>query len=63
MRSVERAHRYRITSLATLEQIARLQCQAGTDELPLPPIDESFRDRPAYQEGSLTDSPDHSRYE
>jgi transposase len=62
-RSVQRAHRYRITSLATLEAIARLQFQAGTDELPLPPIDESFRDRPAYQEGSLTDSPDLSRYE
>ena len=25
--------------------------------------DESFRDRPAYQEGSLTDPPDLSRYE
>jgi len=63
VRSIERAHRYRITSLATLEQIARLQFQAGTDALPLPPIDESFRDRPAYQEGSLTDAPDLSRYE
>jgi len=63
VRSVERAHRYRITSLTTLEQIARLQFQAGTHELPLAPIDESFRDRPAYQEGSLTDSPDLSRYE
>jgi transposase len=63
VRSVERAHRYRITSLATLEQIARLQFQAGVDTLPAPPIDESFRDRPAYQEGSLTDSPDLSQYE
>ncbi|MGH7970411.1 MAG: helix-turn-helix domain-containing protein, partial [Limisphaerales bacterium] len=58
VRSVERAHRYRITSLATLEKIALLQFKAGVDELPVPPIDESFRDRPAYQEGSLTDSPD-----
>jgi hypothetical protein len=63
VRSVERAHRYHITSLATLEQIARLQFQAGVDPLPAPPIDESFRDRPAYQEGSLTDSPDLSQYE
>jgi transposase len=63
VRSVERAHRYRITSLATLEQIARLQFQAGVDALPAPPIDESFRDRPAYQEGSLTDLPDLSQYE
>ena len=64
VRSVERAHHYRITSLATLEQIARLQFKAeGMDPLPLPPIDESFRDRPAYQEGSRTDSPDLSQYE
>jgi len=63
VRSVERAHRYRITSLATLEQIALLQFKAGVDELPSPPIDESFRDRPAYQEGSWTDAPDLSQYE
>jgi len=37
VRSVERAHRYRITSLATLEQIARLQFQAGVDALPARP--------------------------
>jgi transposase len=63
VRSVERAHRYRITSLLTLEKIALLQFQAGVGELPLPPIDESFRDRPAYQAGSMTDSPDLSQYE
>jgi hypothetical protein len=63
VRSIERAHRYRITSLATIEQIARLQFQTGVDPLPAPPIDQSYRDRPAYQEGSLTDSPDLSQYE
>ncbi|MHC1763373.1 MAG: helix-turn-helix domain-containing protein [Verrucomicrobiia bacterium] len=63
VRSVERAHRYRITSLDTLEKIALLHLKEGVGELPLPPIDESFRDRPAYQEGSLTDSPDLSQYE
>jgi len=63
VRSVERAHRYRITSLATLEQIALLQFKAGVGELPTPPIDESFRDRATYQEGSLTDTPDLSQYE
>ena len=62
VRCVERAHRYRITNLATLEQIARLQFQAGVDPLPAPAIDESFRDRPAYQEGLLTDSPDLNQY-
>jgi hypothetical protein len=63
VRSVERAHRYRITDLATIEKIALLYLKEGLGELPLPPIDESFRDRPAYREGSLTDSPDLSQYE
>lgn len=63
VRSVERARRYGITSLATLERIALLQFKEGVGELPLPPIDESFRDRPTYQAGWLTDSPDLSQYE
>ena len=63
VRSVARAHRYRITDLPTLEKIALLLLREEGGELPLPPIDESFRDRPAYQEGSLTDSPDLSEYE
>ena len=63
VRSVERAHRYRITSLATLEKIALLHLKEGLGELPSPPVDESFRERPAYLEGSLTDSPDLSQYE
>jgi AcrR family transcriptional regulator len=62
-RSVARAQRYGITSLATLEQIARLLCQAEAGELPLPPIDESFQDRPTYQAGALTDAPDLAQYE
>ena len=63
VRSVERAHRYRITSLATLEKIALLHLKEGLGELPSPPVDESFRERPAYLEGSLTDFPDLSQYE
>jgi hypothetical protein len=63
VRSVQRAHRFRITHLDTLEKIALLYLKEGVGELPLPPVDESFRDRPAYREGSLTDSPDLSQYE
>lgn len=63
VRSVERAHRYRIASLATIEKIALLHLNQGLGELPLPAVDESFRDRPTYQQGSLTDSPDLSQYE
>jgi transposase len=56
-RSVARAHRYRVSDLKTLERIAHLYLQETPGQLPLPAIDESFRDRPAYQEGALTDSP------
>lgn len=62
VRSVERAHHYRISDLKTLERIAHLYLQEAPGQLPLPAIDESFRHRPAYQDGSLTDSPDLSQY-
>ena len=63
IKSVERAHHYQITSLATLERIALLYLEAGSGELPWVEIDQSFRQREAYQEGSLTEPPDLSRYE
>ena len=62
-RSLERARQYRITSLATVERIARLYLQQGTGELPWVHVDEALRQREAYQEGSLTDPPDLSRYQ
>ena len=62
VRSVERAHRYRIHDLKTLERIAHLYLLEAPGQLPLPAIGESFLERPAYQEGSLTDSPDLSQY-
>jgi hypothetical protein len=63
VRTLERAHRYGITDLATVQKIALLLLKDGGAPLPLPSIDESFRDRPTYQQGSLTDSPDLSQYE
>jgi hypothetical protein len=61
---VERALRYQITDLATLERIARLSLRQG-GEMPLPraEVDESFEQREAYQEGRLTDAPDFSSYD
>ena len=64
VRSVERAHRYRITSLATLEQIARLgSSRPESMHCPPRPSTSPSSDRPAYQEGSLTDLPDLSHNE
>jgi AcrR family transcriptional regulator len=63
VRAVARAHRYRIHDLRTLERIAQLYLQESPNPLPLPAIDESFRDRPAYQQGSLTETPNLSEYD
>jgi hypothetical protein len=61
---VERALRYGITDLATIERIAHLLLRQG-GEMPLPgaEVDESFQDREAYQQGRLTDAPDFSSYD
>ena len=62
LRSVQRAHHYRIHCLKILERIAVLYLREGVGALPSPAIDEAFRERPAYLDGALTDSPDLSRY-
>ena len=58
--SVKRAREYRIVELPTIERIALLCFKQG--EPIAAEIDESFRDRPAYREGFLTDPPDLSIY-
>ena len=60
-RTIARAHRYHITSLETLERIALLLLDDTA--LPDPMVDPDLEKRPAYQEGSLTDTPDLSRYD
>jgi transposase len=61
LRTIERAHRYRITSLETLERIALLHLDDTA--LPNPVVDPDLEKRPAYQEGSLTETPDLARYD
>lgn len=61
LRTIERAHRYQIVSLETLERIALLHLDDTA--LPDPWVDPDLEKRPAYQEGSLTDTPDLSRYD
>ena len=41
-RSLERARKYRITELETVERIARLYLQQGAGELPRVQVDESL---------------------
>jgi len=58
-----RARRYRIVEMETLHRIAWLSMSQGREVLPDVEVDESFRQRPAYQEGFLTDEPDLSVYD
>ena len=63
LKSLERALKYRITSLEVIERIAYLYLQQGAGDLPLAQVDEAFRQREAYLEGSLTEPPDLSIYQ
>jgi hypothetical protein len=48
--SLERARKYRIISLETVERIAWLYLQQGSGQLPLAEVDAEFTQRAAYQE-------------
>jgi len=62
-KTAQRALRYRIVDLATLRRIAWLCMSQGEDVLPRAEVDEDFQQRPAYQEGCLTEEPDLSVYD
>jgi hypothetical protein len=54
---------YRIVQRETLQRIAWF-CMSQQEEcLPSADVDESFRQRPAYLEGYLTDEPDLTGYD
>jgi transposase len=63
IQAIERALHYRIASIQTLERIALLYMTQDTQILPCADVDEGFRQREAYLEGSLTDAPDFSPYD
>jgi hypothetical protein len=63
--ALTRARRYRVVQIETLHRIAWF-CMSqgqGAELLPWADVDEGFRERPAYQEGCLTDEPDLSIYD
>jgi transposase len=62
IRSVERAGKYKVVDLATIERIAFLLFKE-TGELPTAAVDERFMEREAYREGWVTDPPDLSIYD
>ncbi len=63
VQTLQRALHYRIVDLATLRRIAWLCISQEEDVLPQADVDEDFQQRPAYQEGCLTEEPDLSVYD
>jgi hypothetical protein len=61
--TIQRALRYQITDIDTIRRIARL-C-LSQDDVPFAAVDvdETFRQREAYQQGHLTDAPDFTAYD
>ena len=63
VQALGRALRYRVVHLDTLERIAWFCMSQEGHCLPDVDVDETYRQRPAYQEGCLTDEPDLSLYD
>jgi len=61
--SIERAAKYKVTSLKAIERIARFYMNQTDTPLPSAEVDENFVNREAYLEGELTDQPDLSLYD
>ena len=63
IKTLNRALKYRITNINTIERIATLQLTAGNVQLPMVPIDEHLEKRPSYIEGCVADQVDLSVYD
>jgi hypothetical protein len=63
IKTLNRALKYRITNIKTIERIATLQLTAGNVQLPMAPIDEHLEKRPSYIEGCVADQVDLSVYD
>jgi transposase len=63
LETIERALHYRITDIETLRRIARLSISQQEFQVGGVEVDESFRQREAYQQGHLTDAPDFGLYD
>jgi hypothetical protein len=63
IKTVQRALRYRITDIKTVERIATLQLTTGNVQLPLPQIDQKLEKRASYIEGYFADEVDLTVYD
>ncbi len=62
VRSIERAHKYTITDVGTIQRISTLIMNHDGQSTPWVEIDETYQQRDSYQQGRLTDIPDLSVY-
>jgi len=63
VKAIQRARKYRIIDLQTLERIALLQMQEGEYALPLVDLPGELQNRESYREGCYTDDGDLSAYD
>lgn len=63
IQTVNRALKYRITDIKTVERIAILQLTAGNYQSPAPQIDQQFENRTSYIEGCFADEVDLTVYD
>jgi hypothetical protein len=62
IKSVNRALKYRVTDIATIERIAALEMQSGVYEVQDAEFDAEYKKREAYHSGRFTDEVDLSIY-
>ncbi len=63
IKTIERAAKYKITDIKTIERIVVLNMNDGIYEIPNVEIDRDFHKRDSYIDGKLTDIPDLSLYD
>jgi transposase len=63
IKTVQRALKYRITDIQTVERIVALQLRNGDIEVPMPEIDSELQNRAAYQDGYIADEADMELYD
>ena len=62
IKSINRALKYRVTDIATIERIAVLYLRTGSYEVPDAGFDAEYKKREAYLKGRFTDEADLSKY-
>jgi hypothetical protein len=63
IQAVERAFKYRVADIGTIENIIVLQLRNNGFDAPLPEVDPDFQNRDAYIEGRFADEADLSIYD